>query len=97
MADAYTLQQKYKPRFKLPENSVLRLHKVQYRNQHYSSERLWHWHMHHGKPRTGHVQDWNTDELQNMSSNIDDRIKKKKIIFLYAENLGVQNMPKSYE
>ena len=38
MATARTLQQKYKPHFELPENSVLRLHKAQYRNRHYSRE-----------------------------------------------------------
>ena len=39
MANACILQYKYKPCFELPENSVLRLHKVQYRNLHYGSER----------------------------------------------------------
>ena len=38
-ANTHTLQQKCKPHFELPENSVPRLHKVQYRNQHYGSER----------------------------------------------------------
>ena len=34
MANSHTLQQKYKPPFDLPKNSVLRLHKAQYRNRH---------------------------------------------------------------
>ena len=40
MAHAHTLQWKYKPRFELPENSVLRQHKAQHRNWHYGSEGL---------------------------------------------------------
>ena len=41
MANACTLLQKYKPHFELLENSVPRLCKAQYRNQHYGRERLW--------------------------------------------------------
>ena len=34
MVNAHTLQQKYKPSIELPENSLSRLYKAQYRNQH---------------------------------------------------------------
>ena len=57
MVNACTLQWKYKPCFELPENSVLRLHKVQYRNLHYGNERS-DLHLSHRKPRTGHILDW---------------------------------------
>jgi len=32
MVNAHTLWQKYKPHFELPKNSVLRLHKAQYKH-----------------------------------------------------------------
>ena len=53
MANACALQQKYKPHFELPENSVPRRHKAQYRNWHYGSVRLQDLHMCHWKPRSG--------------------------------------------
>ena len=53
--------------FELPENSVPRLRKAQYRNWHYGSERLRDLHMHHQKPRTGHISDWKTNKPQNRS------------------------------
>jgi len=92
----HTLQQKYKPCFELPENSVLRRHKVQYRNQHHDSERYRDLYMCHQNPRTRHILDRKTNELQNMSRNICDRIfVVESFVFSYAENSGIQNMPKS--
>ena len=41
IVDTDTLQQKYKPHFELPKNSVLRLQKAEYRSWHNGSERLW--------------------------------------------------------
>ena len=37
MVNTHSLQQKYKPHFEFPRNSVPRLHKVDYRNWHYGS------------------------------------------------------------
>ena len=55
-------------------------------------------HMCYGKPRTGHILDWKTNEPQNMPRNIYDSFCFVLFFqFSYAENLGVQNMPKSYE
>ena len=93
MANARTLQQKYKPQFEAPRNSVPRLHKVQYRNQQYFNERSQDLHMCHQKPRTGHILDWKTNESQNMSTNIYDYIF---IYFFHMLDLSVQNMPKLY-
>ena len=85
-------QWKYKTRFELPKN----LHKAQYRNQHYGSERSWDLDMCHLKPRTGHILDWKTNKPQNMDRN--NYIFVCEIfVFWYAENWGVQNMPKLYE
>ena len=72
MANACTLQWKNRPCFDLPKNSVPRLDKAQYRNWHYGSARSWDLHMCHGKPRTGHILDWTTNEPQNMPRNIYD-------------------------
>ena len=94
MANARTLQQKYKPHFELPENLVPGLYKAQYTNWTYGSERLQDLHMRSWKPRNWHVPDWKTDDTQNVSRNIYDCIFLR---FLYAENLGAQNMPKLYE
>ena len=74
MANACTLQRKHKPYFQLPKNSVPRLHKVQYRNWHYGSERSWSLQMCPWKPRTGHIADLKTNKLQNMSWNIHNQI-----------------------
>ena len=54
-------------------------------------------HMCYRKPRTGHILDWKTNEPQNMPRNIYDSFFVLFFQFSYAENLGVQNMPKSYE
>ena len=70
---------------------------MQYRNQHHDSERYRDLYMCHQKPRTRHILDWKTNELQNMSRNICDRIfVVESFVFSYAENSGIQNMPKSY-
>ena len=63
MENTHTLQWKYQPCFELPENSVSRLHKAQWRNWHYGSVRLWVLHV----PLK--TQNWKTNELQNMSRN----------------------------
>ena len=77
--------------------------------QHYGSEKSRDLHMSHRKPRNGHIPDWKTNEPQtktnepqNMSSNIYDFFILffsffSRFKFSYAENLGVQNTPKSYE
>ena len=41
-------------------------------NWHYSSKRSRDLHMHQQKPRPGHIPDWKTNKLQNMSRNIYD-------------------------
>ena len=61
MVNARTLQQKYKPSIELPENSLPRLHKAQYRNQRRTSETLWDLYTHHWKLTTGHILDWKTN------------------------------------
>ena len=53
MAIARILGWKCKLCFELPENSVLRLHKVQYRNRHYGSERLQDLHCASENPKLG--------------------------------------------
>ena len=60
MANPCTFQQKQKPCFDLPKNSVLRLHKAQYRNRHYGSERSRGLHMCHPKPRIEDIPDGKT-------------------------------------
>ena len=45
----------------------------------------------HWKPRTGHIPDWKT----NKTNRKQKFLWFKKILFLYAENVGVQNTPKS--
>ena len=62
-------QQKYKPRFELPEseNSVRRLHNVQYRNQQYGRKRSQDFHMYHRTHKTGHIPDRKKNEAQNRS------------------------------
>ena len=42
----------------------------------------------HQKPRTGYILDWKTNELQNMSRNIDESFPP--LVFLYAENSAIQ-------
>ena len=71
----------------------------QYRNQHHGRVRLWNLHMCRWKPELGilNILDWRTNELQNMSRNTDDFFGLFSLRFSYAENLQVQNMPKSYE
>ena len=55
-----------------PKNSVQMLHKTQYRNWHYGSQRSRDLHMSHRNPRTGHILDRKTNKLQNMFRNIYD-------------------------
>ena len=84
MANAHTLQRKYNPCFKLLENSVLTLCKMQYRNWHYSSKKSRDLHRCHQKPRTGLIPDWKMNKLQNMSRNIYDHLKNKIRIQLFC-------------
>ena len=91
-----------------PDNSLLRLHKAQYRNHHYGSERSRDLHTCHLKPTPKHTLDWKTNEPQNMSWNNYDFCSWCGVCFFslspsffflsfsYAENLGIQNTPKSY-
>ena len=91
---ACILQQNTSLPFICLKNSVLRLHKAQYRSRYYVSERFRDLHMCHPNPEKGHILDWKTNELQNMSKNIYNDIF---IIFiLYAKNLSIQNMPQLY-
>ena len=97
MANAQTLQWKYKPHLALPKNSVPRLHKVQHRNRHYGNERSQCLHVCHWKTRTGQILDWKTNKPQKMSGNISDSVFAELFIFSYAENISIQNTFKSYE
>ena len=66
MADTHTLQWIYKPRFELPENSVLRLHSTIQKLTLWQREvaRLAH------EPRIGHILDRKTNKPQNISKII---------------------------
>ena len=81
------LKQIYKPCFEMPQNSAMRLHKVQYKNWHDSSERLQDLHMCHRKPITGLIPDWKINKSQNMWKEI---FMTSFFLFLYTENLGPQ-------
>ena len=59
MTNAHILQQKYRPWFELPDNSVPRIHKVQYRNQPYRIETVRHM---HAPPKP---QNWAYSRLKN--------------------------------
>ena len=86
-----TLQQKYKPWELSAETTQGAIQKLTPEQQ----EDL---RMCHQNPRTGHILDWKTNEPQNMPRNIYDfyLFITKMFSFLYAENLGIQNMPKLY-
>ena len=78
MENTHTLQWKYQPCFELPENSVSRLHKAQWRNWHYGSVRLWVLHV----PLK--TQNWKANELQNMSRNTyEHRVFSLNFLFFF--------------
>ena len=69
--NTHTLQWKYKchAKFELSKNSMLRQHKAQYRNRHYSSKRLWD--LHNMQPKTHNgAYSGLENKPQNMSRNI---------------------------
>ena len=104
-----SLQQKYKPGFdfELPQNSVLRQHKAQYRNQNHGSDRSWDWNMHHKKPEVGMFWPGKQTKPQKcleifliFSSAFFlffFLLLSFVVIFSYAENLSVQNSHKLYK
>ena len=94
MANICPLQQKYKPRFELPENLVPRLHKVQYRNWHYSSKRAWKTYTYATKNQVLGIFQTRKQTNHKIGLAI---FMTTFIYFSYPETFGVQNMPKAYK
>lgn len=91
MVKAHTLQRKCKLCFELLENSVLRLHKGQYKKQHCGS--VGHKTCRCATKNPEQVIFWNGKQ-----TNCKYVWKYLWYFeFLYAENSGTQNTPKSYE
>ena len=94
IANTCTLQWKYKPHFEMTRNSILRLHKAQYRN------RQWQWNV---ETYTGTTENpeqgifW-TQKQTNCKMGLEIFMTIFcPFQFLYAENLSIQNTPKWYE